>query len=428
MTGAPPAAPARPATDGASTGRRAANAALTPTLGALARRRRAWIAIALALVLGGLVLALIQGLVRSPGVALGADNPAPGGAQALARVLAAEGVEVRAVRSLAEAERAADGGAAVFLYDEFGLLDRDAVSRLASAAEVLVVARPDFAALEVLAPGVRLAGAADGPLDEVACELPAAERAGELSDGQHLLTVDDDAAASGFAGCFADGDGFALVSGTVPVPDGADVALVGSEAVFANETVDEAGNAALAIGLLGGRDELAWYLPGPADADAAGAPTLQELTPGWVSPVVVLLGIAVVAAGIWRGRRFGPLVVEDLPVHVPAAETGEGRARLYARSSARLHALDQLRMGAIGRIADLLRLPRTAHVDAIAAGVADATGRPPASVRAVLVDTAPAGDRELVDLARDLDDLERAVRAALRPAGDDAPDPTGRRT
>lgn len=426
MTGAPPAAPASTAVDVASTGSRAANAALTPTIGALARRRRAWIAIALALVLGGLVLALIQGLVRPPGAALGADNPAPGGAQALARVLAAEGVEVRAVRSLAEAERAADGGATVFLYDELGLLDRDAVSRLASAAEVLVVARPDFAALEVLAPGVRLAGAADGPIDEVACELPAAERAGELSDGQRLLTVDDDAAASGFTGCFADGDGFALVSGAAP--DGADVALVGSEAVFANETVDEAGNAALAIGLLGGRDELAWYLPGPADADAAGAPTLQELTPGWVSPVVVLLGIAAVAAGVWRGRRFGPLVVEDLPVHVPAAETGEGRARLYARSSARLHALDQLRMGAIGRIADLLRLPRTAHVDAIAAGVADATGRPPASVRAVLVDAVPAGDRGLVDLARDLDDLERAVRDALRPSGDDAPDPTGRRT
>jgi hypothetical protein len=341
-------------------------------------------------------------------------------------VLAAEGVEVRPVRSLDEAERAAARGATVFLYDEFGLLDRDAVSSLASAAEVLVVARPDFAALEVLAPGVRLAGAAGGPIDDAGCELPAAERAGELSDGQRLLTVDDEAAASGFAGCFADGAGYALVTG--PAPAGADVALVGSEAVFANETVDEAGNAALAIGLLGARDQLAWYLPGPADADPTGAPTLQELTPAWVSPVVVLLGFAVVAAGIWRGRRFGPLVVEDLPVHVPAAETGEGRARLYARSSARLHAIDQLRMGAVRRIAELLRLPRTAHVDAVAAGIADATGRPAASVRAVLVDEVPTGDRALVDLARELDDLERAVRAALRPADDDAPDPTGRRT
>jgi hypothetical protein len=133
-----------------------------------------------------------------------------------------------------------------------------------------------------------------------------------------------------------------------------------------------------------------------------------------------------VAAGIWRGRRFGPLVVEDLPVHVPAAETGEGRARLYARSSSRLRALDQLRMGSIRRMAELLRLPRTAPVDAVVAAAAAATGRPAASVHALLVDVLPAGDRELVGLARDLDDLERAVRAALRPA-DAASDPTGRR-
>lgn len=416
MTAAPPVTATRPPDR--------PNRAVTPTVGALVRRRRAWIAIGVALVLGGLVLALIQGLVRAPGVALAADNPAPGGAQALARVLAAEGVEVLAVRSLAEAERAAEGGATVFLYDELGLLDREGVAALAAAADELVVARPDFAALEVLAPGVRLAGSADGPIEDVACSLSAAERAGELSDGQRLLTVDDDAAASGFAGCFGSGDGFAVVTG--PAPDGAEVALVGSEAVFANETIDEAGNAALAVGLLGTRDRLAWYLPGPADSDAADAPTLAELTPGWVSPVVVLLAIAVVAAGIWRGRRFGRLVVEDLPVHVPAAETGEGRARLYARSSSRLRALDQLRMGSIRRMAELLRLPRTAPVDAVVAAAAGATGRPAASVRALLVDAVPAGDRELVDLARDLDDLERAVRAALRPA-DDASDPTGRR-
>ncbi|MBM7504198.1 DUF4350 domain-containing protein [Agromyces aurantiacus] len=424
MTAAPPAerVERRPADGGADAP--VANRSLTPGVRALVRRRRAWIVIALALVLGGLVLALIQGLVRPPGVALGADNPAPGGAQALVRVLSAQGVEVRSVRTLAEAERAAARGATVFLYDEAGLLDRERVAGLAAAADLLVVARPDFAALEVLAPGVRLAGAAGGPIDRAACELPAARSAGSLSEGQALLTVDDDAAASGFAGCFAEGDAFAVVSG--PSPDGAEVALVASEAVFANETIDEAGNAALAIGLLGARDELAWYLPGPADVDASGAPTLAELTPGWVSPVAVLLGLAVVAAGVWRGRRFGPLVVEDLPVHVPAAETGEGRARLYARSSARLRALDQLRMGAIRRLTELLRLPRSAHVDAVVAGIADATGRPAPSVRAVLVDALPAGDRELVGLARDLDDLERAVRDALRPSPTE-PDPTGRR-
>ncbi|MCP2368245.1 hypothetical protein BCL57_002418 [Agromyces flavus] len=403
----------------------AASPAVTPGLRALVRRRRAWIVIAAALVLGALVLALVQGLVRPPGAPLAADNPAPSGAQALARVLGDQGVDVYTVGSLDEARRAAEG-ATVFLYDQAGLLGRDDVAALAGAADSLVVARPDFAALEVLAPGVRLAGSAEGSIDEVACSLPTARRAGELSEGQQLLAIDDDAAASGFSGCFADGEGFAVVTG--PSPDGAQVALVGSEAVFANETIDEAGNAALAIGLLGGRDELVWYLPGAADIDGAAAPTLDELTPGWVSPVAVLLVLVTVAAGIWRGRRFGPLVVEDLPVHVPAAETGEGRARLYARSSARAHALDQLRIGTIRSLAEVLRLPRSAPVDAVVAGVSDATGRPASSVRAILVDAQPPGDREFVDLARDLDELERTVRAAMRPAGDpDASDPTGRR-
>ena len=65
---------------------------------------------------------------------------------------------------------------------------------------------------------------------------------------------------------------------------------------------------------------------------------------------------------------------------------------------------------------------------AVVAGVSEATGRPAPSVRATLVDAVPAGDREFVDLARDLDELERSVRAAMRPADDhDASDPTGRR-
>ena len=157
---------------------------------------------------------------------------------------------------------------------------------------------------------------------------------------------------------------------------------------------------------------------------------LFRSTPGWVSPVVVLAIAVTIAAGIWRGRRFGPLVVERLPVHVPSGETSRGRARLYARTSARTHALDQLRIGAVVRIARMLRLPRSAGVDEVTDAAARATGRDGASVHRMLADALPDDDRALVDLAAGLSELEAEVQRSLDPRSaepTDRDDPTGRR-
>ncbi|HEU0181221.1 MAG TPA: DUF4350 domain-containing protein, partial [Agromyces mariniharenae] len=414
--------------------------ALTPTVREQLRRRRPWIVIAIALVVGAIALLVLQGGFRAPGPVLGPANAAPAGSKALVEVLRRQGVAVGEASSLDAATDLARGGATVLLYDELGILDGDALDELAAASDRLVVVEPAFDALRALAPGVRLGGVASGALDDVACDVRAAERAGELSDGQRLVTVDDEAAAEGWRGCFRDGEAFAVAAG--PGPSGAELTIVAATTVFENEHVDEAGNAALAIGLLGASEELAWYLPGPADADAGSAPTLAELTPGWVSPVLVLAIVVTVVAGIRQGRRFGPLVVERLPVQVPAGETSEGRARLYARSSARGHALDQLRIGAVGRIAAVLRLPRSAPAHAVADAAAVATGRDAASVARLLIGTEPSGDRELVDLAVELDRLEHDVADSVRPAPagttdpgptgpdtrpDDRPDQTGRR-
>ncbi|KRC60428.1 hypothetical protein ASE14_05235 [Agromyces sp. Root81] len=413
---------------------------VTPTVRAFIRHRRTWIVIAAVLVIGALLVLAIQGGARQPGAPLAPDNPGPAGAKALVEVLRDHGVTVTEARALDAALDAADGTATVLLYDEYGLLDDDRLTELAEAAERLVVVEPGFTALETLAPGIRFAGAASGPLDEVACDLGPAESAGSLSDGQRLVTVDEGAADAGWEGCFRDGEfGFAVANG--PSSAGGDLTIVGATTVFANETITGAGNAALAIGLTGVTDELVWYLPGPADVDAADAPTLGELTPGWVSPVMVLAIVVVIVAGVWQGRRFGPLVVERLPVHVPAGETSEGRARMYARTASRTHALDQLRMGTIRRIARVLRLPRSADVDQVTDAAARATGRDGASVHRLLVGALPANDRELVDLANDLARLEAEVHRTLDPRAaaprasgsahaaehPDRDDPTGRR-
>ena len=412
MTGTPAAAGAAVST--IDHRRSDAAVTLTPTLRSTVRRRRIWIGFAAVLILGAVVLFVVQGAVSGGGSRLGADNPAPTGAKALVQVLADHGVEVTDARAFDAALDGARAGATIVVFDEFALLDEDRLALLAMFARRLVVIEPGFAALESLTHGVRAGGVATGPLDDVACELPVAERAGSLSDGQRLLTIDDEATADGWQGCFRDGEfGYAIASGT---SDGGELTLVAASTPFENGRIAEHGNAALAIGLAGASDELVWYLPGPGDAEAGAAPTLADLTPGWVSPVLVLAIAVVIAAGVWQGRRFGPLVAENLPVHIPAGETSEGRARLYARNTARIHALDQLRIGAIQRIASALRLPRTAHVDDVAAAAAAATGRDPAAVRRLLADDAPTGDRDLVRLAADLTTIEDQVRATLAPA------------
>jgi hypothetical protein len=130
--------------------------------------------------------------------------------------------------------------------------------------------------------------------------------------------------------------------------------------------------------------------------------------------MLVLALLAGVAAAVWRGRRLGPLVVEQLPVVVRSRETVEGRARLYARAGARLRAADALRIGTIGRLAPALGLSRLASVDDVVNAAAARTGRDRAALRALLIDTAPPSDAALVALSDELARLEAAVAAATR--------------
>ncbi|MEO6116297.1 MAG: hypothetical protein ABIP33_07930, partial [Pseudolysinimonas sp.] len=188
-----------------------------------------------------------------------------------------------------------------------------------------------------------------------------------------------------------------------------------------NGTIATKGNAALALNLLGAHHTLIWYISTYADLQQQGpAQTLGDLTPGWVTPLLLLLSLVGVAAAVWRGRRFGPIVVENLPVVVRASETMEGRARLYSRARARLRALDSLRIGTVERLARAVGLPRTATVGEVADAVAALTGRDRAEVANLLLDAVPGGDSELVRLSDDLLTLEAEV-AGARPG---SPHPT----
>jgi hypothetical protein len=94
---------------------------------------------------------------------------------------------------------------------------------------------------------------------------------------------------------------------------------------------------------------------------------------------------------------------------VRAAETVEGRARLYRRARAADHAAGILRQAAADRLRHRLGLPRDAGPGEVVAAVARHTGRQEPPTHLLLYGPPPAGEAELVRLADELDALEKEV-------------------
>ncbi|MDL9980352.1 DUF4350 domain-containing protein [Microbacterium candidum] len=387
--------------------------AAQPLIPSAAGRRRggrvaAWIAIGAGILVAALLgVSLFGGQPWAKKAPLDPESAAPDGARAIVQLLEQHGVRVDVVRDTQSALDALHATAATLAMPDSPYLSDARLRAVADAAADAVVIDPRARSLRTLFHDSRPAGFATGALAP-ACDLPAANRAGVISVAAIAVPGD------GVSVCYPSGDAAALLrvdraSGPLSALDG--------KSLLANEHLAEHGNAALAMNLLGTRATLVWFMPSIDDSDLSAPPTLGSLTPEWVSPVIVLLLVAGVAAGIWRGRRFGPLVEENLPVTVRIGETAAGRARLYARSGDAGHALAQLRHGARGRLARLLGLPPSASAASVADAVAARLGADPRMVHAILIDTVPAGDRDLARLAADLRDLEDAVHAAVRPEG-----------
>jgi hypothetical protein len=320
---------------------------LSPTLRQRARGARGRLVIAAVIAAAAVIGILIAGQSAQQRPALDPASATPTGAKALVSVLREHGVEVRTATTLAEAERRAAG------------------------------VPPDELTVAIYDPARLL------PIER----LTAAERL----DVRTVLIAPQKGAEQQL------------------LETGRRVAVIATAGVLQNQHIAEGGNAGGAIRLLGGTKVLIWYLPSLADAGVTTSKTIADLTPPWVTPLILLGALIVAVAALWRGRRFGPLVVEDLPVVVRASESLDGRARLYQRGDARLAALDALRMGAVGRLATRLGLGPAAAVTDVCAAVAAQAGLDPAEVRRVLLEAEPGSDAELMDLAGRVAALEASV-------------------
>lgn len=373
-----------------------------------------WILAAAFLVLVAIAGIALTGSALSRGTAFSATNPGPIGSMAVAEVLRQQGVDVRVAGTFGSAKSALTSrpGSTLFLYDSGAFLDEAHLSEIAGLARDVVVLTPGFAQLRVVAPEVAQAGTVNRQVLRADCALPAAAKAQSVTGAGrgYRLTGKDTAATR----CLGSGS---QVFSLIRLERGSrTITVLGTTDALSNEHVAERGNAALALNLLGANQRLVWYLPTIDDSAVADAPSIAELTPVWVSSVMALLVIVAMVAAFWRGRRMGPLVIENLPVTVRSSETMEGRARLYQRGGARLRALDSLRVGTLGRVAALCGLPRLATFDEVIAAASAVTGADPGELRSLLLDQVPRTDRDLVRLSDRLLELERSVARSIRPA------------
>ncbi|MFF7384588.1 DUF4350 domain-containing protein [Streptomyces griseoluteus] len=375
--------------------------------------RNRGIALALVLLLvGAATIAVIRSQTRHGN--LDPRSADPRGSRAVAELLADRGVTTRLVTTL-DAARESVGPDTTLLVAVPDLLTHRQQTELAKATapsggRTVLVAPGDWS-VGRLAPGVTASPVTtlETALDPD-CTLPEARRAGSAETGGiRYQTTATDADA-----CYPSERRPTLLR--LPAASGrGDTVLLGAPDILLNDRLDQQGNASLALQLLGSRPHLVWYLPSPADsstADTGRRSLFDLLPPGWLWGTLQLF-VAALLAAFWRGRRFGPLVPERLPVVIRASETTEGRARLYRKADARDRASTVLRSTARTRLAPLVGVPAAqAHtpealLPALSARLPDSGEQ---ALRSLLFGEPPRDDAALIALTDRLDALEREVR------------------
>lgn len=366
------------------------------------RRPPGWVLVGLAVALALVVAVWTTGGSETRPDPLDPRNPGPDGGQAVAKVLADEGVDVRIVRSADALEDTAVDASTTVVVTSTDYLALSTLGRLRehAAAGRLVLVEPSYTLVRELDDDLEVVGVAG---DRVAADCDS------TVDGL-TLEVDDLTAFRGgptARTCFATDGGAVLLE-----QDAGDLVLFGAGQALSNDQVLRSDNAAVVLRLLGASERLVWYVPDPADPDSDEAATLSSLIPRWIGPGLWLGALSVVALILWRFRRLGPLSSEPLPVVVRAVETARSRGRMYHRSGDRGHAARALRRAARADLAVRLGLDRRADAAAVTEAAARHLDTRVEEIGALLNDDQlpPATDHDLVRLAQALTRLRREVR------------------
>jgi Domain of unknown function (DUF4350) len=375
-----------------------ADSAVGPTVVQRWRSAR-WVVLAIVVIVGVAVLGTYLTAPR-PGGRMDPTSTSSDGARALVTLLRDRGVDVIAADDIAAVERAARPDTLILVAQTIYLIDDDLLRQLAALPGDRLLVEPVSRTREELAPEIRLDGATTFGGAKPNCDLREATRAGAVQFGlSDTYEAEDDV---GLTRCY---DG-ALVRYS---DDGRTVTVVGTADFMTNSGLLKEGNAALAMNLAGTHPRLIWYAPQQREGESEGGATISDLIPDHVTWIVLQLCLVVALLAVWKGRRIGPLVAEQLPVVVRASETVEGRGRLYRSRRASDRAAEALRTATLQRMLPRLGLGHNSAPSAVVQAVAERCGLNPQAVAHTLFGPPPATDADLVNLAHELDNIERQV-------------------
>ncbi|GAA1454207.1 DUF4350 domain-containing protein [Nesterenkonia lacusekhoensis] len=387
------------------------------TLDALVQTLKRWQFWLLLLVFGAIVTLAVQLISTEDTERYGLENTALDGYAALARTLEDQGVELHRTYSGAEAAAQLEEtpeAAVVVLHSSLHQPSDDTVEELTEHAQghPVIWISPDAMLLAQLG-------------DEQAQVLPISEDPQATSSQTMLLEAGEDCAIEAaqsaeslettgevFRTDLSRGGSCFPLSPQHPDAGSALVEteqgiLFGAPDAFTNREIVTQGHAALALQMLGQREDLVWYTPSGADAAGDGqwaSPT--ELLPDWAIPLTVWLLICGLLLMLVQGRRHGPVIVEPLPVEVPASEAAEGRARMYQNADAVHASARALRAAALLRLARTLRLGPSPAEAVITEAAARHTGRSVHETRQLFDITHIRRNTDLVRFGQQLADFE----------------------
>jgi hypothetical protein len=360
------------------------------------RPRRSWTIWILAAVVV-VVIALSFAGTDNSGLPYDPDSTDPSGTKGLVQLLEHFGTPV-------DTGSNPTGNVALLLYDDLSPDETDRLRSWVEAGGTLVIADPTspIAGLDDEVSSVFRQPTSLSP----SCRSPyvdGVERIDPARYGDYLVFD----LPHGASGCFPGQGGYFMVTRSL---GGGTVVTLGTPELLTNARLDKHDNSVLAVRLLSSIEGVT-FLHSTAPIEA-GEDRTWNVVPVPARAAIWQLAIAGLVLELWRARRVGKPVVETQPVEVPGSQLTVATGNLLQTAGDVNGAGEILRADLRRSLADLIGIDPATDAPALAAVVSDRTGVARARVLDAIESRPLANERELVEVARTIEEVHREVANA----------------